>query len=76
MKIKVNGKTVFRIGTVFAARTVAFFYRRSMRKEGIKIKRKQTRAIIKELKAYKKSHPDFMLVDVSKPSGESVNVIL
>ena len=46
-----------------------------MKKNGIILSRKQTKAAVKGLKRYKKSHEDWNLVEVFSPRGDIVDMI-
>jgi hypothetical protein len=75
MKISVNSKTVFRFPTSLVVnRFTAVIIRSKLKKEGIKLTRKQTALFIKELKRYKKYAPDWSLVEVEEHSGRKITI--
>jgi hypothetical protein len=77
MKITANTRTVFRFPTgLIANGLTAGIIRRKLKKEGIILTGKQTARLIKELKRYKKTHPDWNLVEVDSPTGDTVKVKL
>ena len=53
-------------------RLTAGMVRRSLKKKGVRLTRKQTVLFIKELKRYKKSHRDWNLVEVEEDGKNSV----
>ena len=53
-------------------RCTAGIIRRSLKKKGIHLSRKQTVLFIKELKKYKKKHRDWNLVEVTESGTNSV----
>ena len=75
MKITVNGRTVFRFptGMIFNSLT-AGIVKKSLKKDGINLTRKQTAMLIKEIKRYRRTHADWYLVEVYEKSGEVIRV--
>ena len=53
-------------------RLTADIVRKSLKKQGVRLTRKQTVLFIKELKRYKKSHRDWNLVEVTEGGKNSV----
>lgn len=53
-------------------RFTAGIIRKSLKKKGIHLSRKQTVLFIKELKRYKKTHRDWNLVEVTESATNSV----
>lgn len=45
-------------------------------KNGMEISKNQMKVLIKTLKDYKKTHPDWKLVEVSSADGERVEIVL
>ena len=77
MKVRVNDKTVFMFPTRLAInRLTAGFIRRKLRKEGVKLSRKQTVRMIKTLHKYRRKHPKWNLVDAREAGGDHVIVRL
>ena len=75
MKITVNNHTVFRFPTgLIINRLTAGIIRRQLKKRGLGLTRRQTALFIKELKQYKKRHPDWNLVETTEKDGDSVIV--
>ncbi len=75
MKISVNSKTVFRFPTCLILNRLSVgMLRRRLKKEGVKLSRKQTVLFIKECKKYKKRAPDWNLVEVTEHTGKTVTV--
>ena len=75
MKVTVNGKTVFMFPTRLAInRLTAGFIRRKLRKEGVKLSRKQTVRMIKTLHKYRKKNPEWNLVEATETDGDSIIV--
>lgn len=75
MKVRVNDKTVFMFPTRLAInRLTAGFIRRKLRKEGVKLSRKQTVRMIKTLHKYRRNHPEWNLVDVREAGGDHIIV--
>ena len=73
MKITVNDHTVFRFPTgLILNRLTAGIIRGQLGKRGLRLARKQTLLFIKELKKYKKRHPDWNLVETTEKDGDSV----
>ena len=70
-------KWKFRIplGLVFNRMTAGFIARRAQ-KEGTNISKKQLRALIKEVKKYKKNHKNWKLVEVDSVDGLHVEINL
>ena len=67
MKVRVNDKTVFMFPTRLAInRLTAGFIRRKLRKEGVKLSRKQTVRLIKTLHKYRRKHPEWNLVEANE----------
>ena len=70
MKISIKSdksKMVLRFPTgLVINRLTAGIIRRSLKKKGIHLSRKQTVLFIKELKRYKKKHRDWNLVEISE----------
>lgn len=75
MKVTVNDKTVFWFPTRLAInRLTAGFIRKKLRKEGVKLSRKQTVAMIKALRKYRKRHPEWNLVEIANSGGDHIIV--
>ena len=75
MKITINTRTVFLFPTgLIANRFTAGIVRRKLKKEGIRLTRKQTSLLIKEITRYKKNHTDWNLVEVDNKNGDTVKV--
>ena len=76
MKISIKSdklKMVLRFPTgLVINRLTAGIIRRSLKKKGIHLSRKQTVLLIKELKRYKKTHRDWNLVEVTESGTNSV----
>ena len=53
-------------------RFTAGIVRKSLKKQGVRLTRKQTVLFIKELKRYKKTHRDWNLVEVEEDGKNSV----
>ena len=53
-------------------RLTAGIVRKSLKKQGVRLTRKQTVLFIKELKRYKKTHRDWNLVEVEENGKNSV----
>jgi replication-associated recombination protein RarA len=53
-------------------RLTAGIVRKSLKKQGVRLTRKQTVLFIKELKKYKKTHRDWNLVEVEEDGKNSV----
>ena len=67
MKVLVNDKTVFMFPTRLAInRLTAGFIRGKLRKEGVKLSRKQTVRLIKTLHKYRRKHPEWNLVEANE----------
>ena len=81
MRIYINEesgkKWKFRIplGLAFNRVTAGFIARRAQ-KEGTNISKKQLRALIKEVKKYKKNHKNWKLVEVDSADGLHVEINL
>ena len=63
------------LGLAFNRVTAGFIARRC-RKEGTNISKEQLRALIKEVKKYKKSHKSWKLVEVDSAEGVHVEINL
>ena len=50
--------------------------RKSLRKYGIHITKKQANSFVKELSRYHRRHPDWALVEVESTEGDIVNIVL
>jgi hypothetical protein len=75
MKITINDRTVFLFPTGYIAnRITAGIVCRKLKKEGIRLTRKQVSLFINEIKRYKKSHADWNLVEVDSKDGDRVTV--
>ena len=75
MKVTINNKTVFMFPTrLVINRLTAGFIRRKLRKEGVKLSRKQTVRMIKALHKYRRKHPEWNLVEVTETDGDSIIV--
>jgi hypothetical protein len=75
MKVIKNTRTVFAFPTGFIVnRFTAGILRRRLKKEGIKLKRKQVLLIIKEIKRYKKSHSGWNVIEVDNKSKDTVKI--
>ena len=75
MKITINDSTVFRFPTwLVVNRLTAGIIRGQLKKRGFRLTRKQTGLFIKELKQYKKRHPEWILVETTEKDGDSVTV--
>lgn len=76
MKISIKSdklKMVLRFPTgLVINRFTAGIIRKSLKKKGIHLSRKQTVLFIKELKRYKKKHRDWNLVEVTESGTNSV----
>ena len=76
MRITKNRRVIFRFPTCFIANCFTLgAIRRKLKKNGIILSRKQTKAAVKGLKRYKKSHEDWNLVEVFSPRGDIVDII-
>ena len=60
-------------GAVFGHITAAILPR-ALKDEGINITRKQAYQFLKELRHYKKAHPDWVLVDIEDSCGDTVKI--
>ncbi len=77
MKVTVNSKTVFMFPTRLAInRLTAGFIRRKLRREGVKLSRKQTVRLIKTVHKYRRKHPEWNLVEATEGGGDRVIVRL
>ena len=77
MKITANTRTVFCFPTGLIANGLTTgIIRGQLKKEGIILTGKQTARLIKELKQYKETHPDWNLVEVDKSNGDTVKIKL
>jgi len=75
MKIKINTRVVFRFPTgLIVNRFTAGIIRKRLKKEGVRLTRKQTLQFIKGLKQYKKEHTDWNLVEVNSQNGDTVTI--
>lgn len=75
MKITINTRTVFLFPTgLIAYCFAAGMIRRKLKKEGIRLTRKQTWLFIKEIRRYKKNHTDWNLVEVEDKNGDTVRL--
>ena len=75
MKITINTRTVFIFPTgLIMNRFTSGIIRRKLKKEGIRLTRKQVSLFINEIKRYKKSHADWNLVEVDSKDGDRVTV--
>lgn len=74
MRVTVNTRTVFRFPTGLANHVMARTVRRKLKKEGIKLTRKQISLFLKELKKYKKSHADWNIVEIDSKKGDVVRI--
>lgn len=75
MEITVNTRTVFRFPTgLIANRFSAGLVRRKLKKEGIRLTRKQTSLLLKALRRYKKDHAEWNLVEIDSQDGETVRI--
>lgn len=52
----------------------AFWIRRSLKKQGVHLTKKQTAAFLKALKKYRKEHTDWKLVEVHTADSEHVEI--
>lgn len=67
MKVTVNHKTVFWFPTRLAInRLTAGFIRKRLRKQGIKLTRKQTVKMLKAFRKYRRKHPEWNLVEANE----------
>lgn len=60
-------------GAVFGHITAAILPR-ALKDEGITITKKQAYQLLRELRRYKKAHPDWILVDIESASGDTVKI--
>ena len=60
-------------GAVFGHLTAAFLPR-TLEDNGVTITRKQAYQLLKELRRFKKSHPDWILVDIRSANGDTVKI--
>ncbi len=75
MKITINTRTVFIFPTrLIINRFTSGIIRRKLKKEGIRLTRKQASLFIKEIRRYKKNHTDWNLVEVYNKDGDTVKV--
>ena len=76
MKVTINTRTVFVFPTFLAINrfTVGFVHRK-LKKEGLTLTKKQILLLAKEFKQYKKSHPDWSLVEIEEKGGDTVTRI-
>ncbi len=70
-----NWKFRLPLGLAFNRMTAGFIARRAQ-KEGTNISKKQLRALIKEVKAYKKSHKSWKLVEIDSGDGVHMEINL
>lgn len=77
MKITVNDKEVLMLPTCLVInRLTAGFIRKKLRKEGVKLSRKQTVRLIRVFRKYRRKHPEWTLVEATEAGGEHVIVKL
>ena len=79
MRIKVTDGASFRLNLplpngLVLNRFTAGFACRAMEENGIHITRSQMVCLIHAVKAYKRNHPEWVLVDVQSSHGESVYI--
>ena len=79
MKIQIKEagghKLCFPIPTdAILGRITAAILPRALKDEGITITRKQAYQFLKELRRYKKAHPDWVLVDIQDACGDTVKI--
>ena len=75
MKITLNARTVFRFPTgLILNRFTASLIRRNLKKEGIRLTRRQTARLIKEIKWYQKNHADWNLAEIREAGGRTVQI--
>ena len=75
MKITLNTRTVFRFPTgLILNRFTSGMIRRNLKKEGIRLTRRQTARLIKEIKRYKKNHADWNLAEICEAGGRTVHI--
>jgi len=60
-------------GAVFGHLTAAFLPR-VLKDEDVTITRKQAYQLLKELRRFKKRHPDWILVDIQSANGDMVKI--
>ncbi len=60
-------------GAVFGHITAAILPH-ALKDEGITITKKQAYQFIRELRRYKKAHPDWVLVDIEDAGGDTVKI--
>ena len=77
MKIEISKKGGMQFSIAFPTallcnRFSAFLVRRSLKKEGITLTKNQTAGFLKALKQYRKTHPDWTLVEVTHADGRQV----
>lgn len=82
MRIKVKQGTDFNLNLIFPTglvmnRVAAYFLFPSIAKQnGVTITRKQAVAFVKAIKDYKRTHPDWKIVEVESANGEIVEIKL
>ncbi|MBR6533315.1 MAG: hypothetical protein IKT44_02685 [Clostridia bacterium] len=75
MKITINTRTVFLFPTgLITNRFTAGIISRNLKKEGVRLTKKQTSLFIKEIIRYKKNHADWNLVEFESKNGDMVEV--
>ena len=70
-------KRVLRFPTgLFCNRFAAMLLRRSLKKKGVTVTRKQTSHLLKVLKQYRRTHPEWELIDLRDKKGQRVQIKL
>lgn len=73
----VNRHTVFILPMgLLVNRLTAGIIRKKMEQEGLTLTTEQLLLFTKELKRYKKSHPQFCLMEATNPDGQIVRIFL
>lgn len=75
MKITINSHTVLLFPTgIIANRFTALIISRMLKKEGVQLTNKQIALFIKEIKRFKKNHPDWNLVEICDEDKDTIEV--
>ena len=77
MKMTVNQHTIFILPTrLLVNRLTAGIIRKKMEREGLTLTTEQLLLFTKELKRYKKNHPQFCLMEATSPDGKTIRIFL
>ena len=75
MKIKKNNRTLFAFPTFLIFNTfTSRVFKGKLKEEGISLTGKQLRAIIKEGRLYKRTHPDWNIVEIETECGDVLTI--